>query len=100
MKNTKFDRVVSFVVIGTCLIKAVLYGGSKPPVSTNTPPMKCFSPRPMMSPPAEQTENEPSATYHLHLKLRGTRAARTVTGLASTSPTALRFHTARTSSRR
>ena len=38
MKNTKFDRVVSFVVIGTCLIKAVLYGGSKPPATTNTPP--------------------------------------------------------------
>ena len=38
MKNTKFDRVVSFVVIGTCLIKAVLYGGSKPPATTNEPP--------------------------------------------------------------
>ena len=67
MRKSKFDRFVSVVVVGICLIKAVLYGGSKPPVSTNTPPMKCFSPRPMMSPPAEQTENEPSATYHLSL---------------------------------
>ena len=80
MKSSKIDRIVSVVVIGTCLIKAVLYGGSKPPSTTNEPPsdisgdaltnpppMMCFSPRPMMSPPPEQTENEPSATYHSSL---------------------------------
>ena len=33
MKSSKIDRIISVVVIGTCLIKAVLYGGSKP--STN-----------------------------------------------------------------
>ena len=44
MKNTKFDRVVSFVVIGTCLIKAVLYGGSKPPATTNVPPNDASAP--------------------------------------------------------
>ena len=38
MKSSKIDRIISVVVIGTCLIKAVLYGGSKPPASTNTPP--------------------------------------------------------------
>ena len=80
MKSSKIDRIVSVVVIGTCLIKAVLYGGSKPPsttneppsdisgdIPTNPPPMMCMSPRSMMSPPPEQTENEPSATYHSSL---------------------------------
>lgn len=97
MKSSKIDRIISVVVIGTCLIKAVLYGGSKPPsttneppsdisgdlptnnvdaassprqeddIPTNPPPMMCFSPRPMMSPPPEQTENELSATYHSSL---------------------------------
>ena len=97
MKTSKIDRFVSVVVIGICLVKAVLYGGSKPPSSTNEPPsdisgdaqtnnvdvtssprqeddiptnpppMICFSPRPMMSQPAEQTENEPSATCRLSL---------------------------------
>ena len=38
MKTSKIDRIVSVVVIGTCLIKAVLYGGSKPSATTNTPP--------------------------------------------------------------
>ena len=38
MKSSKLDRIVSVTVIGICLIKAVLYGGSKPPASTNTPP--------------------------------------------------------------
>ena len=38
MKASKIDRLVSVVVIGICLVKAVLYGGSKPPVSTNEPP--------------------------------------------------------------
>ena len=38
MKSSKIDRILSVVVIGTCLIKAVLYGGSKPPSTTNTPP--------------------------------------------------------------
>ena len=38
MKKSKIDRVISVVVIGICLIKAVLYGGSKPPSSTNEPP--------------------------------------------------------------
>ena len=37
MKTSKIDRIVSVVVIGTCLIKAVLYGGSKPSATTNTP---------------------------------------------------------------
>ena len=80
MKRSKIDRIISVVVIGTCLIKAVLYGGSKPPsttneppsdisgdIPTNPPPMMCMSPRPMMSPPPEQAENEPSATYHSSL---------------------------------
>ena len=80
MKSSKIDRIISVVVIGICLIKAVLYGGSKPPSTTNEPPddisgdaptnpppMMCFSPRPMMSPPPEQAENEPSATYHSSL---------------------------------
>ena len=38
MKKSKTDLVVSVVVIGTCLIKAILYGGSKPPSTTNEPP--------------------------------------------------------------
>ena len=38
MKKSKLDRVISVVVIGICLLKAVLYGGSKPPSSTNEPP--------------------------------------------------------------
>ena len=38
MKSSKIDRILSVVVIGTCLVKAVLYGGSKPPSSTNEPP--------------------------------------------------------------
>ena len=38
MKSSKIDRVVSVVVVGICLIKAVLYGGSKPPSTTNEPP--------------------------------------------------------------
>ena len=38
MKSSKIERIVSVVVIGICLIKAVLYGGSKPPATTNTPP--------------------------------------------------------------
>ena len=38
MKKSKIDRCVSAVVISVCLIKAVLYGGSKPPSApTNTP---------------------------------------------------------------
>ena len=39
MKKSKTDLVVSVVVIGTCLIKAILYGGSKPPSTTNEPPL-------------------------------------------------------------
>ena len=33
MKISKIDRLVSVVVIGICLVKAVLYGGSKPSYS-------------------------------------------------------------------
>ena len=44
MKSSKIDRIISVVVIGTCLIKAVLYGGSKPPATTNTPPDDVSSP--------------------------------------------------------
>ena len=35
MEKSKIERCVSAVVISVCLIKAVLYGGSKPPCSTN-----------------------------------------------------------------
>ena len=110
MKSSKIDRIISVVVIGTCLIKAVLYGGSKPPSTTNEPPsdisgdaptnpppMMCFSPRPMMSPPPEQAENEPSATHRSYLKLRGTRAALTATGFALTSRHLSRSRQAQTS---
>ena len=38
MKKSKIDCCVSAAVISVCLIKAVLYGGSKPPSSTNEPP--------------------------------------------------------------
>ena len=44
MKSSKIDRIISVVVISTCLIKAVLYGGSKPPSSTNEPPSDISSP--------------------------------------------------------
>lgn len=44
MKNLKFDRIISVVVIGICLVKAVLYGGSKAP--TNPPPNLCGSAAP------------------------------------------------------
>ena len=60
MKSTKFDRIVSFVVIGTCLIKAVLYGGSKPPASTNEQSL-CASSRGRGQSLTSQTETEPSA---------------------------------------
>ena len=36
MKTSKIDRLVSVAVIGICLVKAILYGGSKAP--TNAPP--------------------------------------------------------------
>ena len=36
MENSKIDRIISVAVVGICLIKAVLYGGSKPSV-TNAP---------------------------------------------------------------
>ena len=38
MKKSKIDCAISVVVISVCLVKAVLYGGSKPPSSTNEPP--------------------------------------------------------------
>ena len=38
MRKSKIDRGISVVVIGICLIEAVLYGGSKPPSTTNEPP--------------------------------------------------------------
>ena len=76
--NYKFKP--SHIVPACLFVVAVLYGGSKPPSTTNEPPsdisgdaptnpppMMCMSPRPMMSPPPEQTENEPSATYHSSL---------------------------------
>ena len=44
MKSSKIDRIISVVIISTCLIKAVLYGGSKPPSSTNEPPDDASSP--------------------------------------------------------
>ena len=44
MKKSKIDCCVSAVVISVCLIKAVLYGGSKPPSSTNEPPDDASSP--------------------------------------------------------
>ena len=103
MKTSKFGRLVSVVVIGTCLIKAVLYGGSKPPATTNTPPdsagcdapthaaplvLTASRPRLALSAPPPQTENEPSAIPHSSFNTRGPPAARTATGLASTSPTA------------
>ena len=39
MKKSKIECCVSVVVISVCLVKAVLYGGSKPPSSTNEPPV-------------------------------------------------------------
>ena len=36
MKTSKIDRLVSVVVIGICLVKAILYGGSKPPTNDLT----------------------------------------------------------------
>ena len=36
MKTSKIDRLVSVAVIGICLIKAILYGGSKPPTNDLT----------------------------------------------------------------
>ena len=44
MKKSKIDCCVSAAVISVCLIKAVLYGGSKPPSSTNEPPDDASSP--------------------------------------------------------
>ena len=66
MKSSKTDRIISVVVIGTCLIKAVLYGGSKPPSTT-----PCFSPRPMMSPPRELTANNQQLTTNVPWHVRG-----------------------------
>ena len=54
MKTSKIDRFVSVVVIGICLVKAVLYGGSKPPVSTNTPPDNVIGEASTNSVPDEQ----------------------------------------------
>ena len=36
MKTSKIDRLVSVAVIGICLVKAILYGGSKPPTNDLT----------------------------------------------------------------
>ena len=44
MEKSKIERCVSAVVISACLIKAVLYGGSKPPMPTNPPPDSASSP--------------------------------------------------------
>ena len=62
----KYKFKPSHLVPASLFVVAVLYGGSKPPMPTNTPPdgassptnapmMMCFSPRPMMSPPPEPT---------------------------------------------
>lgn len=50
MKKSKLDRCITTVVIGACLIKAVIYGGSKASFPTNPPPDNAFSPTnaPMM----------------------------------------------------
>ena len=62
----KYKFKPSHIVPASLFVVAVLYGGSKPPMPTNAPPdgvssptnapmMMCFSPRPMMSPPPEPT---------------------------------------------
>ena len=91
MKTSKFGRLVSVVVIGTCLIKAVLYGGSKPPATTNTPPdsagcdaptkaaplvLTASRPRLALSAPPPQTENEPSAIPHSSFNIQHSWTAR------------------------
>ena len=43
MKKSKLERGISIAVIGACVVKAVLYGGSKPSV-TNAPPDDVSSP--------------------------------------------------------
>ena len=62
----KYKFKPSHIVPAFLFCVCVIYGGSKPPCSTNTPPddassptnapmMMCFSPRLMMSPPPEPT---------------------------------------------
>ena len=86
MKTSKFDRLVSVVVIGTCLIKAVLYGGSKPPATTNLPPDDvssptngpaiCAAPRGRGPSRISQAETEPSAIPHSSFNIQHSWTAR------------------------
>ena len=70
MKSSKIDRVISVVVVGTCLIKAVLYGGSKPAV-TNTPPLMMVRPRPLMSLPPQPSANDGQLATNVPWHVRG-----------------------------
>ena len=105
--NYKFKP--SHIVPAYLFVVAVLYGGSKPPattneapsdiscdlptndvdaassprqeddIPTNPPPMMCMSPRPMMSPPPEQTEPDilcsPSPSTFTSITAWSTRGA-------------------------
>ena len=75
MKISKIDRLVSVVIIGICLVKAVLYGGSKPsysgtgvsPVHADTvalPLERARCPFHLSTPSSSQVEDESSAIHH------------------------------------